>query len=125
MWLSTSPPMKLLFAHERFGAFAGAESNIIATAAELKRRGHTLGILHGPSTGKGEDKWQKVFEERFPIGAGESATAALQSFRPDVIYVHKLSDLGILETLVEAKLPVVHMVHDHDLYCMRSYKYNY
>lgn len=119
--------MKLLFVHERFGAFAGAESNIFATATELRRRGHTLGILHGPATGKGETKWQEVFEDRFPIESDGSANtkAALQSFQPDVIYVHKLNDLDIIETLLEAKVPLVRMVHDHDLYCMRSYKYNY
>jgi glycosyltransferase involved in cell wall biosynthesis len=120
--------MKLLFAHERFGALAGAESNILATAAELKQRGHTVGILHGTPTGKGETAWQSVFEQRFPMSAGENGArvhAALEAFRPDAIYVHKLADLEVLEALLGSMTPLVRMVHDHDLYCMRSYKYNY
>jgi glycosyltransferase involved in cell wall biosynthesis len=42
-----------------------------------------------------------------------------------VIYVHKLTDLGVLEHLLRSDNPIIRMVHDHDLYCMRSYKYNY
>jgi len=57
--------MRLLFVHERFGAMGGAEVNAWLTAAALKQRGHTLGILHGAPTGKGEDGWREVFSERF------------------------------------------------------------
>jgi glycosyltransferase involved in cell wall biosynthesis len=47
----------------------------------------------------------------------------LNDFRPDVVYVHKLSDLDVLEALARSEPPVARMVHDHDLYCLRSYKY--
>jgi glycosyltransferase involved in cell wall biosynthesis len=128
MWKPTVSPTKLLFAHERFGALAGAESNILATATELKQRGHTVGILHGPSTGKGDTAWRSVFEQRFPLSQGNNGarvSAALEEFRPDAVYVHKLADLEVLEALLGSMTPLVRMVHDHDLYCMRSYKYNY
>lgn len=46
--------IKLLYVHERFGALAGAEANAHITATELGLRGHTMGILHGPRTGKNE-----------------------------------------------------------------------
>lgn len=120
--------MKILFVHESFGAFGGAEANILATATELKARGHTVGILHGPHTGKGETAWLNTFQLRFPIGPGsESATElpAWERFQPDVLYVHKVSDLELLEQLLDSDTPIIRMVHDHDLYCMRSYKYNY
>ena len=120
--------MKLLFVHERFGALAGAEANAHITATELKRRGHTVGIIHGPSTGKGEAAWQETFSKRFSLGERGYALrvkAALESFLPDLIYVHKMAELGVIEALVESKIPMVRMVHDHDIYCMRSYKYNY
>ena len=118
--------MRLLFVHDRFGAMAGAEVNLQLTAAELKNRGHNLGVLHGPSTGKGELKWRELFSERFALvdGAGFSiAREALHAFRPDAVYVHKMSDRKVLEALASSEVPVVRMVHDHDLYCMRSYKY--
>ena len=75
--------MKILYVHERFGALAGAEANAHITATELGRRGHELGILHGPSTGKNEAGWQTTFPNRFPLTGGSTAEApraALQKF---------------------------------------------
>ena len=105
---------------------AGAEVNAYLTAAELKRRGHTVAILHGEPTGKAEDDWRELFPVRFPCSNGDSpeaAEVALTRFEPDVIYVHKMADLAVMRALVESGRPLVRMVHDHDIYCMRSYKY--
>lgn len=119
--------MKLLYVHERFGSLAGAEANAHITATELKARGHELGILHGPTTGKGEAAWNETFPARFPLSnsGAQSVRAALSGFAPDVVYVHKMADLSVIEALVDAGVPLVRMVHDHDIYCMRSYKYGY
>src|SRR5436309_963766 len=120
--------MRILFVHERFGAFGGAEANVLATATELKERGHAVGILHGPHTGKGEAAWLNTFQHRFPCGRGDKSgteLAVCERFQPDVIYIHKMSDLEVLEQLLDSETPIIRMVHDHDLYCMRSYKYNY
>ncbi len=120
--------MKILYVHERFGALAGAEANAHITATELGRRGHDLGILHGPSTGKNEAGWQATFPHRFPLTGGSTAEAtreALRKFEPAVVYVHKMSDLEVISALVDSGVPLVRMVHDHDIYCMRSYKYDY
>jgi len=116
----------MLFVHDRFGSWAGAEANVLATAGELKRRGHIVGILHGPGTGRRESAWEETFADRFPLAPPKSSCvikAALESFDPDLAYVHKLADLEALEALAVAGLPLVRMVHDHDLCCMRSYKY--
>ncbi len=118
--------MRILFVHDRFGALAGAEVNLYATAAEFKNRGHIPGLLHGPPTGNGEAAWRDLFAEQFPLSnanAKNTTRQALKSFQPDAVYVHKMADPGVLEVLAEAAVPVVRMVHDHDLYCMRSYKY--
>lgn len=120
--------MKLLYVHERFGALAGAEANAHITATELGKRGHTMGILHGPSTGKNEAGWNATFTDRFPIdpdAGADSTRKAIATFNPDVIYVHKMADLAVIQALVDSGKPLVRMVHDHDIYCMRSYKYNY
>src|SRR5437588_5767051 len=119
--------MKLLFVHERFGALAGAEANILATARELKQRGHTVGVLHGPGTGKGEQLWRETFTHAFPLPSAGKAIDVLDVinlFQPDLAYIHKMADLEVLEALLASETPLVRMVHDHDLYCMRSYKYN-
>lgn len=120
--------MKILYVHERFGALAGAEANAHITATELGLRGHEMGILHGPPTGKNEAAWEKTFTQRFPLGeaaSGEAASAAVRAFSPDAIYVHKMADLAVIEALIASGRPLIRMVHDHDIYCMRSYKYNY
>lgn len=118
--------MKVLFVHERFGAFGGAEANVLVTARELKRRGHTVGLLHGASTGQAEMLWTETFEPRFLLeGGGSTGTQrALENFEPDVVFVHKLADLDALEALVASGVPLARMIHDHDLCCMRSYKYS-
>ncbi len=120
--------MRLLFVHERFGALGGAEANVVVTAGELKRRGHAVGLMHGTVTGKEEALWRDTFGERFDLAAGGNTSAsvrqAVAQFRPDVIFLHKLGDLGALDQLSNIGVPVVRMVHDHDLYCLRGYKYN-
>jgi glycosyltransferase involved in cell wall biosynthesis len=120
--------MKLLYVHERFGALAGAEANAFITAQELGKRGHSIGILHGPGTGKNEDGWQSVFTSRYALENRDTAAAtraALAEYQPDAVYVHKMADLKVIQTLVDSGYPLVRMVHDHDIYCMRSYKYDY
>jgi glycosyltransferase involved in cell wall biosynthesis len=120
--------MKLLFVHERLGALAGAESNILATARELNCRGHTVGLLHGSPTHLGQEQWEAVFPHRFPLAQSDNTwrtLAAVETFQPNVVYVHKMADLEVIRSLLTTRLPLVRMVHDHDLYCMRSYKYNY
>lgn len=120
--------MKLLFVHDRFGALGGAESNIFAVAHALHEKGHRVAILHGPGTGQGEDRWRRIFEHCYPLEKArqcQSIQSALWGFEPDALYVHKMSDLDALKILTGCGVPPVRMVHDHDLYCMRSYKYDW
>lgn len=122
------PRMKLLFVHERFGAHGGAETNIAVTAAEFKRRGHSVALLHGDGTGKQEQEWRGIFPRRWELPGNDEPDAAARVAAAvhdaDLIYVHRLNGLELTEALVASGRPVVRMVHDHDLYCMRSYRYN-
>lgn len=117
--------MRILFVHDRLGSLGGAEANALITARELKEKGHVIGLLHGESTGKGEENWLAVFQPCFPLSDGTVVARALREFAPDLVYVHKMADLAVIEALVSSGLPLVRMVHDHDIYCMRSYKYFY
>lgn len=122
--------MRLLFLHERMGAFGGAEANVLLTARELGGRGHTVALAFESETGRGVEEWATVFPRRFPLAgamAQESRRAletTLTQFEPEVVFLHKTSNPVLLETLAASACPVVRMVHDHDLYCMRGYKYN-
>ncbi|HKB56977.1 MAG TPA: glycosyltransferase family 4 protein [Lacunisphaera sp.] len=118
--------MKLLFVHDRFGAQAGAESNLSHTAAELQRRGHVVGLAHGPGTGQGEEGWRLIFTDRYDLSAGDPAEiigTALEEFRPNLVYLHTPPGAAVIEALAEVALPVVRMVHDHQLFCLRGCKY--
>jgi glycosyltransferase involved in cell wall biosynthesis len=120
--------MRLLFVHERMGAFGGAEANIFVTADELRRRGHEVALAFGGGEGREASKWSEVFEERFFLDAktGEAdIQKALAHFSPDLVFIHKMADTGVLKGLFKSNRPTVRMVHDHDLCCMRGYKYNY
>ncbi len=117
--------MKLLFIHECFGAFGGAESNMFHTATELKCRGHEVGIVHGPSTGKAEAEWQNLFQERFVLDGGKAVTKVIERFLPDVVYIHKMAENEVLEALLASRRPVVRMVHDHETYCLRGCRYGH
>src|SRR5258708_18407090 len=118
--------MKLLFVHDRFGAQAGAESNLSHTAAELQRRGHVVGLAHGPGPGQGEEGWRLIFTDRYDLSAGDPAEiigTALEEFRPNLVYLHTPPGAAVIEALAEVALPVVRMVHDHQLFCLRGCKY--
>jgi len=120
--------MKLLFVHQHLGALGGAEATIHLTARELSRRGYSLALLHGRGTGCNEGAWREVFPSTFPLpqqNAGHAVSAALREFRPDLIYIHNMANLEVLQALVNSGLASVRMVHDHEMYCMRGYKYNY
>ncbi|MDX1952002.1 MAG: glycosyltransferase family 4 protein [Verrucomicrobiota bacterium] len=119
--------MRILYVHERLGALGGAEANARITAESLKERGHSVGCLHGPGTGKGEEQWKQAFNFLYPLeGWSEGRLLeVIKEFQPDIFYIHKMPDLQLIELLLKTGVPMVRMVHDHDIYCMRSYKYHY
>src|SRR3954464_9071398 len=97
--------VNILYIHERFGALAGAEANVLITATELSARGHKVGILHGPSTGKNEAGWKNVFEFREPLNA-RTLAQHVETFQPDAFFIHKTSDLDVLEAVTKSGVPV-------------------
>lgn len=115
--------MKLLFVHDHLGAFGGAEANLYAVAAEFRRRGHDLALLHGPATGKDEAAWREVFPETFPVEEPSSIGRALVQFRPTVVFMHNSPGIDVTAALAASSVPVVRMVHDHHLFCLRGCRY--
>lgn len=120
--------MKLLFVHHYFGALGGAEADLLLTATILQARGHSTDLVFVSRTGKSEETWREAFPAaaQLPESGGTRVLEEnLEKFAPDLVYLHSLRDLGLLQFLVESGVPVVRRVHDHGLYCMRGYKYNY
>jgi glycosyltransferase involved in cell wall biosynthesis len=116
--------MNLLFVHERLGSFGGAEANIFATACELRRRGHRLGLLAREATGRNEARWKEVFGDDLFWLHETPAEDVVHGLGFDAAYVHKWEDLPSTAGWLDSGLPLVRMVHDHDIYCLRSYRYH-
>jgi glycosyltransferase involved in cell wall biosynthesis len=120
--------MKVLFVHENLGEFGGAEGYVELTAKGLRQRGHEADLLFRQSTGRNVEAWRELFGECFCLPSranSEWVEAILDRARPDIVFLHNFSDLDLIEFLLESGIPVIRMVHDHAMYCMRSYKYNY
>lgn len=116
--------MRILLVHDIFGSLGGAETNVFAAADALSRRGHQVGLLAQKSSGKGEQPWRELFAGNLYWMNGEPPAAVARRFGADVIYMHKWEHLPSIEALLETDAPMIRMVHDHDIYCLRSYRYN-
>lgn len=117
-------PLNVLYVHESFGSLGGAEANVLITATELRRHGHRVGLWTQRPTGKGEENWHRTFGDNIWHLDRDAFADIRAGFSPDIVYVHKWTDLASLAELGTSGLPLVRMVHDHDLYCLRSYRYN-
>ncbi len=120
--------MKVLLVHHKLGEYGGAEAYIRLCAAELRQRGHLLSMLYCEATGVDEQSWRQNFNECQALPANASNRVVLETlnrFQPDLVFLHIMPDLGVLEALLDSGVPVIRVVHDHAMYCMRGYKYNY
>ena len=106
--------MRILHLHERGDFQGGVEQILHDTAAGLSRRGHAQALLTLP--GPQGERFLSPFAGVFTSRAGAA------TFRPDVLVVHKFSDVGLLAAL-QTQYPTLQVVHDHDLYCPRRHKY--
>src|SRR5215510_6564409 len=100
MWRERPSRMKLLFVHERVGPRVGAESNIRAAMNELNRRGHAVGIVHGPATRGSDASWKETFLQEFsldPCGNASALLGALEQFQPEAVCILAVTDLEVLE----------------------------
>jgi glycosyltransferase involved in cell wall biosynthesis len=120
--------MKLLFVNDNLGEFGGAEAYVELVGRELRKRGHAISLLYQQNTGRNDDAWLRFLEHCFCLPAAPNSEwieAVLDRVQPDLIFLHNFSHLTALELLFGSGLPAVKMVHDHALYCLRTYKYNY
>lgn len=113
--------MKVLWLHEKLGAFGGAEANVLASAAALRDRGWTNELVCRETTGVSEDPWAEAFAK---TRLGEDPVDAVRQASPDAVWIHNWPDSGAFTRLEKTGVPLGRMVHDHALYCMRHYKYH-
>ncbi len=122
---------KILLVHETYGRLAGAEQNILVTAPHLAAT-FDLACLYWKRSGRDEAAFDALFPRSHAVDfaapdaamAERAVAAVLAAEHPDLIYVHKCVSLPVTRALLAGGIPVVRMEHDHDVYCMRSYKYS-
>ncbi len=122
--------MRVLFVSEHLGFFGGVEQNVGDTAKGLRDRGHTCTLAFGAQA-RTPEEYARYFDEtvpcaeiRAPLGeAGGSAFSEIvERVNPDVVYLHKVPSLRFAQEWY-GRVPMVRMVHDHDLCCPRRHKY--
>lgn len=116
--------MKILFAHEVFGAWGGAESILMDAAGGLRERGHEFALVHGAPTGRGEEPWRDMFPVRIRASGAASARELVREFDPDLVFLHSSPGLDTFEALATTGRPTARMVHDHRLFCLRGCRYS-
>ncbi|MEM6821010.1 MAG: glycosyltransferase family 4 protein, partial [Verrucomicrobiota bacterium] len=115
--------MKLLYLHEALGSLGGAEANVLITATEFSKRGVEVGLVTQKETGKNTEKWKALFRDNIFYYDQAEPSEIIDKFQPNVVYTHKWSHLPTLENWVKCDIPMARMVHDHESYCLRGYKY--
>ncbi len=113
--------LKVVWLHEKMGAFGGAEANVLASAQALRDRGFRNVLVCRERTCVDEDPWRGAFEE---IHAGADAVEVVRAAAPDNVWIHNWPDSADFPRLAGCGVPLARMVHDHAMYCMRHYKYN-
>jgi glycosyltransferase involved in cell wall biosynthesis len=106
--------MRILHVHDQAFFQGGVEQILFDTANGLAQRGCPQALLF--SGGVAEEGFSTPFE------CVSDDMSIIQSFRPDVVLLHKVADTGRIAELTRS-VPTAHMVHDHDMVCPRKHKY--
>ncbi|WP_320129925.1 glycosyltransferase family 4 protein [uncultured Sphaerochaeta sp.] len=113
--------MRILFLNTTGGYFGGVEQNIALAAKGLSDKGHICIFACKKNSSVDQQLFNSLFESTWELGP-TSLVSILTQTKPEVIYVHKFDDIGSVRSAAK-NLPIVRMVHDHDLYCPRKHKY--
>lgn len=123
--------MRILFVNHKCGYFGGVERNVAATAAGLRSLGHQCFLAYGDRTDRGFESYQGIFDSAHACRElhdnpghpdGQSFRTLVESLSPDVCYLHKVPTIEFCSAFLN-KIPIVRMVHDHDLCCPRKHKF--
>ena len=97
----------------------GCERYVADTASLLRARGVTCSLLYDPHRPT-DLQFLQSFDQAFPM---VDLRRQVSDLKPDIVYVHRLSDEQALVDLKASSAPVVRFFHDHKLFCLREHKY--
>lgn len=108
--------MRILWINEESSFIGGCESYIFNTVLRLSQKNIFSTLLYDPL--KSSDfTFLNCFERAFPLVDLENQ---LETIPHDVIYIHQVKSLKVLQQLTKAKAPVIRFLHDHELFCLRG-----
>jgi glycosyltransferase involved in cell wall biosynthesis len=113
--------MKILFLNTTGGYFGGVEQNIALSAQGLSTLGHDCHFVCMKNSGVNQEQFNSCFSTVHDLLATPLEDVVAQ-VKPTVIYVHKFASIQQVFDAANG-IPVIRMVHDHDLYCPRKHKY--
>ncbi len=115
--------MKILMASQHSSIVGGIERFLYDSSLLLKKAGHSVfGLFEQDGV---SDAGRKLFEKIWFSGKKEdkhSTLAEIGKMSPDIIVIHKLTDISLLQEL-NRRFRTVAIVHDHEYYCIRKHKY--
>ena len=106
--------MRILHVHDQAFFQGGVEQILFDTATGLSQNGYPQALLF--SGGVADKGFSTPFE------CISDDLSIIQSFKPDVALLHKVTDTTRIVELTRS-VPTAHMVHDHDMVCPRKHKY--
>ncbi len=111
--------MHILWINEVATMTGGCERYIVESVNHLRTVGFRSSLLYAVDGGC-DPEFTGVFDAAFPM---VDVAAQIEALAPDVIYVHRLSNLEALQAVAGSGVPVARFFHDHKLFCLREHKY--
>ena len=112
--------MKIVWINDYCSFKGGAETYIYETATLLKKKYDVENILLYSVENRVDVKFASLFDFATVIA---DLKLQLELIKPDIIYVHQVSNANLLKELSLSNFPVIAFIHDHKYFCLREHKY--
>jgi len=111
--------MHIVWINDHADFTGGCEQYIFQTVSLLNKFGISSTLLY--KVGSPIKRcFTSIFKGVFPT---VDLNAQINDIAPDILYIHRLSNIENLKKLVELNIPKVRFFHDHQLFCLREHKY--
>jgi len=112
--------MRVLWINDEASFVGGAETYIYQTAQELASQSGVENILLYSASCRIDSTYARAFSFTTVMA---NIKEQIKSLNPDIIYVHQVQDINILQALLGVDIPVIGFIHDHKHFCLREHKY--
>lgn len=139
--------LRILFVTHEIPPYSGGGFYPMDLADIFYKMGHEVGVFSARPHSKGKTDYRpesniKLFLPSYDLGdsrpilidflcyewereVDQSFDRTLQMFKPDIVHIShlKYQSLNIIDLAKTKKIPVVFTLHDHDMYCFRSFPF--